>query len=304
MAWIKRNLFLVLSAAVGLILMAGAGYYFYSNWDADRTAIEELNQAKSELQTLQGKKPVPTKEIIQAVKDSQKDARAMLAEFKKVFAAPPEMPTMDEKTFKVTLDRTLSQLQASATNFGVTLMQPDYAFSFGAQTTKLNFPSNSIAPWLVQLEEIKGICGVVYNAKVNTFEGIRRVPVSSDEAALGSSDFLSLTVVSNEIVRVPYEIVVRAYSRELADMINGFLRSTNCYIIKVIDIGPSTGSTAVTQAPTGGGIVDPYANMRRRRPAATVANDTTPNPSAPVTMVSEGLMRVVILLEIVKPKAS
>ncbi len=304
MVWNKRNLLFVLSAAVGLILLVGAGCFFYGNWSANRKAVEEFKRAQGELKALQNKKPFPSKEAIQRARDAQKEVLGILGQFKDAFESAQETPSLDEKTFKSFVSGTLAQLQTSAVNSGVNLPQSDYAFSFSGLITKLNFPTNSIGSWVMELHDVKSVCTVVFNAKVNTLESIRRAPVSTDEAAGGAGDFLPLNIVISEnIVRAPYEVVVRGYSREIADVMNGFLRSTDCFIIKNIDIGPASGAAGIAAAQTGGASVDANMPSRRRggrsEVGASGANAAL-NPQAPVTLVSEGILRVVIWLEIVK----
>lgn len=304
MVWNKRNLLFVLSAAVGLILLVGAGCFFYGNWSANRKAVEEFKRAQGELKALQNKKPFPSKEAIQRARDAQKEVLGILGQFKDAFESAQETPSLDEKTFKSFVSGTLAQLQTSAVNSGVNLPQSDYAFSFSGLITKLNFPTNSIGSWVMELHDVKSVCTVVFNAKVNTLESIRRAPVSTDEAAGGAGDFLPLNIVISEnIVCAPYEVVVRGYSREIADVMNGFLRSTDCFIIKNIDIGPASGAAGIAAAQTGGASVDANMPSRRRggrsEVGASGANAAL-NPQAPVTLVSEGILRVVIWLEIVK----
>ena len=306
MVWNKRNLLFVLRAAVGLILLVGAGCFFYGNWSANRKAVEEFKRAQSELKALQNKKPFPTKEAIQQAKEAQKEVLGILSQFKAAFESAQETPSLDEKTFKSSVSGTLAQLQTSAVNSGVNLPQSDYAFSFSGLITKLNFPTNSIGSWVMQLHDVKSICSVVFNAKVNSLESIRRAPVSTDEAAVGAGDFLPLNIVTSEnMVRVPYEVVVRGYSREIADVMNGFLRSTDCFIIKNIDIGPASGAAGIAATQTGGASVESNMPSRRRggrsEGGASGANVGL-NPQAPVTLVSEGMLRVVIWLEIIKIK--
>ena len=305
MVWIKRNLLFVLSAVVGLILMVGSGCFFYGNWSANRKAVEDFKRAQSELKALQNKKPFPTKEAIQEAKEAQKEVLDILYQFKAAFESAQETPSLDEKTFKSSVSGMLAQLQTLAVNSGVNLPQSDYAFSFSGLITKLNFPTNSIGPWVMQLHDVKSICSIVFNAKVNTLEGIRRVPVSTDEAAVGAGDFLPLNIVTNEnIARAPYEVVVRGYSREIADVMNGFLRSTDCFIIKNIDIGPASGAAGIAATQTGGASVDANMPSRRRegRSEGGTSVGSRSNSQAPVTMVSEGMLRVVIWLESVKLK--
>ena len=310
MVWIKRNLYLVLSAAVGLILLGGAGYFFYINWDADHAAVDQLTQAQTDLEALRKKKPVPTPEIIKQVKDTQAGVRAVLDKFKNIYTPVPEIKPVDEKTFKVTLDGTIAQLQTAASNANVHLAIPDYPFSFSGLTTKFSFASNGITGWLAQMQDVKELCGIVFDAKVNTLESIHRSQVIPEETSTGgATDFLTCSCVTNEtVVRIPYEIVVQGYSREIANILNGFLRSSNCIIVKNIDIGPGTGTSAALNAASSA------ANARdslrsyaaRARPGMPILGGmpiASQNPNTPTTLVSEGMLRAVILLDIVKPIA-
>jgi len=101
-----------------------------------------------------------------------------------------------------------------------------------------------------------GLLNFVYNSRVNSLESIRRPSISVDEASSGGqSDFLNLPIQTNGAsLRIPYEVCVQAYSRELAELINGLSQPTNHFIIRNLDIGPAAGSSgAISTGATGTG---------------------------------------------------
>jgi hypothetical protein len=303
MAWIKRNLFLAMAALAALILLGGAGYYLYNSWSDDNAASEELKQAQAELETLQAKKI--TAAMIEDAKTQKEEIKRVLDKFSKVVPPAPLLPKVDERTFKSILDKTLLDMQNAAANNGVLLLKTDYAFSFSSLTSRLNFPTNTMEIWMAQLYDIKNICEIAFNAKVNGLESIRRSPASDEEIASNGGELLACGMITNDaIIHVPYELVVRAYSRETADLINGLLLSTNCYLIKNIDIGPSSGAL-VQAAASSSSSSRPGRNQTAARTAnpETVMASIDSNPQKPTPMVVEGLLRAVILLDIVKTKS-
>jgi len=296
-------LFLALAALVGIVLLGAAGYYFYTKWSENEAAMTELDAAKAELDGLQKKKL--SADLVKAAREQTEEAKRVLEQFSKV--VPPAAPVfkVDERTFKSIFDKSLAQLQTSATNNGVNLVSPDYAFSFSTLTNKLNFPTNCIDGWLSELNDIKAICGVVYNARVNTLESIRRPGVAEDETGPNNDLLATGSAVTNDtIVRVPYELTVRLYSREAAQLINSLLLSTNnCYLIRNLDISPSLGDLPTSASST-------YTQRRTETRRTTTWTSTSgqtvaeANPTKPTTIVAEGLVRVVILLEVVKTKSN
>ena len=298
MAWIKRNLFIALSSAIGLILLGGAGFYVYTGWSEDSAAQEELTKAQSDLDVLQKKTPLPTRELVQQVKSSQEAMLAAQSKFNNVLSPATKTQALDEKSFKLTLDTALVQLQNSATNAGVRIGAPDYAFSFSALTTRLNFPTNYTARWLEQLQDVKELCGFIFASRVNILESIRRTAVSSDEQGTGGrSDYLSISLSTNQnIVSIPYEITIQGFSRELADLLNNIEHATNLYAIRTMDIQPGNGNIPTS----GSGAYSPSSSAKTYSTSEPSAYSSAASTSSS-TLVSEGLLRAVILVDLIKP---
>jgi hypothetical protein len=329
MVWIKRNLFFVLSVAVGVLLVLGAGYYLWTNYNENITAQNELETKHNEFAKYAEASPQPTKEMVTSVKDQQKEIETVLAEFKKHMGggsveagatttnavgtnAPGTnapgviVPVLKDEHLAAEVSRTLVYLQAAATNSGVNL-PPQYYFTFGNLINRLSFNSNSLAPFITQLHEVRNLCDVMFAAKVNTLDGLRRVPAGIED--VGGGEYLPCGSVTNESgIHTPYEISFRAYTAELQDVVNGFLRSTNGFTIKYINIEPGAGGISYSSGSEGGGEVQNYS-ARRRRPrggmeaGADAMAAVVPTNQGPVTIVSEKLVKVTMIIDVVKPKA-
>jgi hypothetical protein len=308
MVWIKRNLFFVLSAVVGFLLVLGAGYYLWTNYSDNSAAQVDLGTKRAELQKYTEANPQPTKEVIAQVKEQQKEVQAVLEKFKKNMGGSFVTTITNDVGLKNEIDRTMAYLQSAATNSGVGLLTP-YYFTFAGLINRFSFNSNSILPLTVQLHDVRNICEVLFAAKINALEGIRRVPVCIED--MGGGDFLAAGSVTNDSgIHTPYELTFRAYTKELADVVNGFMLSTNGFVIKNIDYQLSTGGVTFSSGgeeaqPTGGGRGRTRRGFRGEGggggydPAAIAI----PTNQGPVTIVSEKCLRVTMVIEIVKPKA-
>ena len=119
-------------------------------------------------------------------------------------------------------------MQRDATKASVALPPKDsdgqtYSFSFAAQRESLAYAPGSLEPLSVQLAEVKAICAVLFQAKVNSLDNIRRERVSEDDLKGPQTDYLPEKSVTNELaVLSPYEVTFRCFSSELAAVLAGF----------------------------------------------------------------------------------
>lgn len=255
MAWIKRNLFFVIGGGVAVALMGLAGWYLWSQYEANNQVVEKLNADYAELDQLNQQKPHPgvgKVNNIEKAKEQQKELLDLLQKQRACFqrVAPiPDMPKVTERDFSAALSRVIAQLQRDATNASITL-PPNYAFSFEAQKRRVEFSPNSLGPLAVQLGEVKAICDVLYAAKINSLDNLRRESVSTDDQQTGSqTDYLSQRTVTNELaVMTPYEVTVHTLSSELASVLAGFANSPYGIIVKSINVEVASPG-AVDQTP-------------------------------------------------------
>jgi len=327
MAWIKRNLPFVAGGVAALLLLGVAVFYLISNLSADAAVTEELNQQVSELKNMHSATTHPGTETLDNMTPAKADEKRVgefLVEARKLFVPVPTYPTTDDKGFNNLLLNTIFELQTSASNSGVAL-PPDYSFTFLAQRGKLAFATNSIEPWMSQLSEIKTICRILFNARVNALDGMRRVAVSTDDVS-GNPDYMQAAITTNDVaISTPYEVTFRSFSAEVASVMNGILRATNCLVVKTITVAPSGAIAGASpegfqqfNPGLGGGLSPsryglgrygggrseglPQGRYGAQNPFNQPQPGTLANPTVPTVFQSEKPLQVTLRLDVVKLK--
>jgi len=238
MAWIKRNLYFVITVAVALGVTGYCGYLLFAVLNDNAALSDKYGSSKSQMDELLHTTPFPSPENIHAAEEDANRVRAFLAEFQKPFAPFPTPPKLDVQGFNTYLVKTIALFGAEATNAGVGL-EPGYFFSFQSQINKLNHPPEDIALWMQELEEMKAILHIFYKAKINFLERIKRVSVSQDD--MGSDDYVQFTNTTTAWGTVsPYMVNFRGFSAEIANVLAGIASSSNCFIVKAIYVQPSS----------------------------------------------------------------
>lgn len=315
MSWVKRNLYFLVGGAVAVALLGVAGFYLYSKWKLNNDASGKLEAAYADWQRIINLQPGPGNDKVNNIdiaREQTKNVRAAIQNVRKYFTpiAPipsSRKPTMDE--FTTALRVTIAQLQRDATNASVGL-QPKYNFSFEAQKNTYNIRGfDQLAP---ALGDVKAICDVLFRAKPNFLDGIRRERVTLDDTEKGGqSDYLdpTLTSVTNDLaVLVPYEVTFKCFSGELGSVLNGFGNDPHGFILKAINIEPAAGtaSTDVTPGATyPGGVTYPggggggYYSYSAAAPAVAA-----PTPAAGrgglTTVLEEKPLKVTMTLVVVR----
>lgn len=258
MAWIKRNLFFAIGGVVALVLMGLAGYYAYSKWALNNQINDSLNADYEELHRLNTAAIHPGNEQInniQIAQDQQKQLKDFIKKTRaycQTIAPIPDMPRISDPDFSTALTRTIDRMQKDATNNSVTL-PPDYAFSFQAEKNKVGFNAAGLAPLSVQLGEVKTICNVLFQAKVNSLDNLRRERVSADDNGGPQTDYINDKSVTNEqAILTPYELTFKCFSSELAGVLSGFASSPNGLIVKTINVKSAPSSTIETPGVVAG----------------------------------------------------
>ncbi|MFN7139597.1 MAG: hypothetical protein ACK4UN_09670, partial [Limisphaerales bacterium] len=207
-------------------------------------------------------------------------------------------PKMSDQAFAGLLGRTIAELRNKATASGVALPQ-QYDFTFAAQRRALNFPAGSIDNWIPQLNDIVAISDALFQARVNALDGIKRVPVSSQD--VGEADFLTANIVSNQFaVFTPYEVSFRGFTPELAAVLEQMQRTTNFVVIKSVSVAPAPISAAA-----GDGMqvapVRMQQDPRRRVPQPGVQQRRGVQAGAVAeTVIAEQPLQVTLQLDVVK----
>lgn len=285
MAWIKRNLYFSIGGFIALLLLGAAGYYDYKSWSHNRQALDDLTQAYSDWNKYINQIPSPSDENIQASQDQEQQLREWIGEAGKYFKVAPPIPNPPDgnittEAFAGSLRRTIQNLQLEATNLNVGL-PPDYSFSFAAERNLVMFSPGSLGPLASHLGEVKAICEVLFDAKINALDGIQREVVSDNDATGPQSDFLTDKTVTTDLATItPYTVTFRCFSSDLANVLSSMASSDYGLIVKGVNVMPA-GSAQGT----------PDQNTM---PAPTPENGGLP------TVLDEKLLQVTMAIEVVK----
>lgn len=270
MQWIKRNVFFFASCVVALLLIAGAVFFAFSQMDADTAIQEELAQQVNEANRLATLSPSPTKDNISAVKKEEKRVDEVRGDLSGYFPPYRSTQKMDVQNFKSFLEKAIAELTDEAAKANVAL-PPKYSFTFGPHRTLFQFSPGSIEAWVDQIQDLRAICGVCFQAKLNTLDNVQRATASLDDK--NSTELLAQSVLTNASGTTfsPYVISFRCFSQELGDVLAGFANAPDCIVVKHIAVAPSVvplPSTASAPAPLQ---MRPAAAAAYRAPAAAPA---------------------------------
>ncbi len=258
MEWIKRNLYFLIGTLVALALLGLAGWYLYSKWQLNNDILGKLDEQYTELKRLNGNVPHPGSDQINnidAAKQQQKELRTYIQKFNEYFQHCPPIPVpesgkLTSQEFSAALSRTIDQLQRDAAKASVALPPKDtsgqtYSFSFAAQRERLAYAPGSLEPLSVQLAEVKAICAVLCQSKINSLDHIRRERVSEDDWKGPQTDYVSEKLITNELmVMAPYEVSFRCFSPELAAVLAGFAAAPCGLIVKTINVESAPAAPA------------------------------------------------------------
>lgn len=337
MAWFKRNLYFVIGSAVAVALMGLAGWYLYVQWDRNDQILADLKKEYGELDNLNKQNPHPGDSKVDNIKAAREQRQQLLNYLKHTrsffqrIPPIPDVPKLTDHEFSETLSRMIVQLQRGAAEANVGLVS-NYCFSFLAQNSQLNFAPGSLGPLSVQLGEVKAICDVLFQARINALDGVRREAISTNDIAGPLNDYLEQKSVTNELAVIsPYETTFRCFSAELASALGGFASSPYCMIVKTINVEPAasevpTGPLPQAYVPPPAPVFQPTAPPPAPRPAEDPfaarygggSKRYAPPPQQPVyapqpvnvnaavaprglpTVLDEKLLKVTLTLDVVK----
>ena len=243
MSWFKRNLFFAIGTLVAVILMGLAGWFLYSKWSLNNDVLASLNHDYEELKQLNSANPHPGSGPVNNIKLA-KDQREQLLEFLKKTRANfepvsriPDLPKITDRDFSAALSQTLEQLGNEATNASVSLPPDKYSFSFTAQKSKINFAPGSLDRLAIQLGEVRTLAEILFAAKINSLDNLRRERVSQDDSYGLQTDYLGDRTTTNALaVLTPYEVTFRSFSAELAGVLAGLASSPHAFLVKTINV--------------------------------------------------------------------
>ncbi len=325
MIWIKRNIFLLGFGVVAGGLLIFNLFYLWSSIAKNKAVETKVEETKQDLEKLHRQVPFPSRTNIAIAKEQTDRLRQGIAASQKYFAPVPFEKLPDkgsDRAFGKLLDTTIAQLQKQAEANSVSLPEKDYAFSFKAQKAVLTYAPGSFPTLPEQLAEIKALCTVLFDGKINKLVNIRRWRITADDPP-GSSDYHEHDVkpVVNEgmgTVANPYELTFHSFSPELAQVLEGFYKSSHGLVVKSMAVDPVTGGEAAAGAgsnpaatsapqptnaparplPVRPAGAPPPVGVRPRPGTAAAAAAAQENLQ---TVLNEKLLKITLLVEVIKP---
>ncbi len=280
MSWLKKNLSLVVGGVVALGLLGFAIFFLLTSTRAADEVTAQLSAKTAELKDLTTHDPYPNQENIEAARKEQKKLAEFLQGSRKFFVPVSSFTNVDSAAFKDLLETTISHLESDAEKAGVNL-PAKYDFTFAPQRKSLDFAADTLAPLAAQVAEIKAVCEVLFAARVHALTALRRLPVAKDDQA--ATDYLlgkkAATNAVTGAVLAPYEIQFQGFTAELAAVLEGFYRSSNCFIVRNLDVQTNIVNVAADSSQTIPSYPPYY-------PPTTLAPGVVPPVSSP-----EELMR-------------
>ncbi len=288
MAWIKRNLSLVISGVVALALLGVGGWYLWSAMQKNKQVDSDINQIKSDIEALLAKQPTPNAQNLADAKKQFDRLNAFMVTAKKHFPpTPPPAQPLDNQSFKSLVQTTVDELHKQASSVGIRV-ETNYYFTFENERLPVMFPPESLRPLSERLSEVKLISSILFKSRINRLLGMRRAMVPGERAIPSSpaaaNDYLPVPARINAETGMalwPYEVSFNCFSTELAAVLDALQRVEYGLIVK------SVSSESVREgAPVARG--DP--RLRTNAP-----------PKALETIIDERPLRVTLRIEVIKP---
>jgi hypothetical protein len=295
MSWIKRNLFFFIGSVVALALMGLAGFFLFKKYQLNNEAQASLASDYEKLKRLKSQNPHPGNDKVDNIaiaREQQGQLSNTIGRIRSHFAPIPRIPSeqdepkITDQALTTALSRTIDQLQKQATNSSV-ILTPGYNFSFEAEKNKLSFNPASLLPLSIQLGEVKAICDVLFAAKINSLDGLRRERVAAEDSAGGlQTDYTTEKTVTNELaVITPYELSFKCFSSELGTVLAGFAGSPHAFLVKTINV--ETAPAAVQETVPGYVAPTPvYTPQPVYTPPGMQPNPTAEDPNAAARFAS------------------
>jgi hypothetical protein len=323
MVWIKRNLVVVVGSLVGLILIGFGTYLVLGGLSRNKQLSEDVEATRSRANQLYENNPFPSQTNIAMAKRETESLRAAISRAQSHLSAVP-VDKMDVKQFMVWRDELLQALRLAARHSQTDLPAPDYSFSFATQRGKTQFSPDTLPHVPEQMAEVKALCNMLFEARVNRIGNIRRARISQDDRdSPNGSDYTDSKVLAavtdpaGQMISNPYEVTFFSFSVEVADVLNRLHRSTNGFLVKAIQVEPEDSKMTdnvnpvnpTRELPVGPAAQTPLNPQARLRPPPTnVIRPPPPPPTGkpglsdkPVHLLKERRLKVTMLVYALRP---
>jgi hypothetical protein len=239
MAWVKKNLFLLIGALISLAALGYAVFFVQAKKTADQEVTTQLDEAAEKYKQLITRKVHPGNEKvdnIQKAKDELTKMRAFMEEMREYLKGPELGTNVNNQIFRAQLDTSVSQMRRQAEEAGVALPNTNFWFTFTSYKTTVDF-KGEMQGLAAELEDIKAIMRVLYDARVHSVAALKRSATSEAEM-MGTSDYLANRYprTNDWAVSTAYEITFQGFSSELARVMEGLANAKQCFVVKTVGV--------------------------------------------------------------------
>src|SRR5258705_6831624 len=308
MHWIKRNLWLAVGGLLAVLLLGFGVYYLWTSYQTNKDVETKLEQNKEELRKLVGGgTPYPHPTNVTRAKEELAKVRLAVTNARSFFQPIPFEPVTG-LAFKSLLDSNIFELHKQAEEASVVLPSKGYGFTFEYQKKQLQFPPEAFPGLPQQLAEIKTICGLLFDAKINKLITLRRARIYTDEP-VSQVDHHEMKPSVDEAMSMasnPYELTFHCFSGELATVLESFYKSTNGLIVKSVTVEMALSEVVNPNAPAPVmPVLPPPGTVRPPPPTGGVPPPGTPRFVPPIaaapaaqpverikTVINERLLKV------------
>jgi hypothetical protein len=235
-----KNPFAGALAAVTVILSIAALYFLYSAHSTFTSESDTYAANTGRLSQLQGARPGPNQENLQALKEELEQARTILERLSGTIAeeSAPFDATLTPQKFQDALAEQVDALAAEAEKVGVALPE-DFALGFERYRTEP--PSPVAAPFLgQQLESIGNVAALLIKARIKSIASFARAPLpqeleenAEDSRATPGEDRLA------DVTLAPFDILFEADQSNFRDAINSLVAAKPVVFLRLLDVANS-----------------------------------------------------------------
>src|SRR5262245_34679730 len=131
MAWVKKNLFILIAGVISLGLLGFAIFFVKGKMDHDAEVNAQLDEAANKFKDLVQRKNHPgtaKQDNIKAAKEELTRVQAFMAELREYIRGPEVATNMNNQQFRALLDTSLTQMRREAEEANVTLPNTNFWF--------------------------------------------------------------------------------------------------------------------------------------------------------------------------------
>lgn len=320
MAWVKKNLFVVIAGVVSLAVLGYAIFFVKGKMAADVDVTTQLDEAAEKYKQLLARKVHPGNEKVNNIEKAKGEIlkmRSFMEEMREYLKGPELSTNLNNQLFRAQLDTSMAQLRRQAEEANVTLPNTNFWFTFSAYKTTVDFKGDTKG-LAAQLEDIRAIMQVIYTARVHSLAGLRRVAVSETEY-FGTGDYIGnrFPKTNDWAITTGYEVTFQGFSSELARVMEGLANAKQCFVVKTVGVAQAPEERKATPPPPvympqpmirpgmdtryiGRGMPMPMPMPMPSSPAARAAANT------PKTVLDENKLRFTLQVDSIrlKPKGT